>query len=103
MMPILGFAAIALLVLSVYLVARRRAPAPVEAIPLPPPRSSWTVNIGASDAIPQPQERIALVERLGVVGSAWCVDVLERVLEDEHDARVRDAAWRALLALRTEP
>jgi hypothetical protein len=101
-MPILGFAAIALLVLSVYLVARRRAPAPVEAIPLSPPRPSWTASLGGSDVAPQPQERIALVERLGVVGSAWCVSVLERALEDEHDARVRDAAWRTLLALRTE-
>jgi hypothetical protein len=100
-MSILGFAAIALLVLSVYLVARRRAPAPVEAIPLSPLRPSWTLSLGG-DVTPQPQERIALVERLGIVGSAWCVSVLERALEDEHDARVRDAAWRVLIALRTD-
>lgn len=102
MTPILGFAVIALLVVSVYLVGRRRAPGSAQATALPTPCVSWTASVGEIDASAQPQERIALLERLGVVGSAWCVDVLERALEDEHDARVRDAAWRTLLALRTQ-
>ena len=69
-------------------------------LPLPPPPGSWTAEIDPRDS-PDAAGRRAIAERLGVLGGAWSVAVLERALHDEHDASVRETVWRALLRLRS--
>lgn len=100
-MPLLGVLIVVLLACGVYAIAgRRAAPARGEsaATPLLRPQASWPARVGKGE--PSAAERIAIVRRLGIVGSDWCVEVLEAALDDEHDADVRDAIWRALLELR---
>ncbi len=99
--PILGIAVVLSLAGAVVFLTARRVkeqPAALAAMPLPPP-ASWTVRFREGSA--GARERIAMAERLGVVGDAWSVDALERALETEHDAHVRDAIWYVLLRLRS--
>ncbi len=103
-MPLLGILVVVLLALAVYLRAAR-PPMAIEssdAIALHAPELSWTKRVVGDAPVPDARERIAIVSRLALLGSAWSVGVLEAALADEYDAAVRDAIWRALLALRRE-
>jgi hypothetical protein len=103
MSALLGIAAVVALAASVYAVTSHRAGARVAVAspsPLPPP-ASWTLRVTqrALDAA----ERIEVAERLCLFGDAWSVAILDAALEEEHDARVREAIWQGLLRLRSEP
>ncbi|HEY9085654.1 MAG TPA: hypothetical protein VIN40_06930 [Candidatus Tyrphobacter sp.] len=103
-MPLIGILVVVLLALAVYLRSSRR-PIAIEssgAIPLSPPDLMWTRRVVGDAPVPKAQERIAIVGRLALLGNAWSAGVLEDALADEYDATVRDAIWRALLALRRE-
>jgi hypothetical protein len=101
---LLGFIAVALLATSVVFVSRRRdarAAVANAAIALPASQASWTTRVN-DDGVPvSAAQRVGMVERLAVLGSAWSVGVLEAALDDEPDAAVRDAIWRALIAVRS--
>lgn len=101
-MPLLGALAVIVLAAVVYRIARQRsAPARSDVIALEAPRASWPERVGEREQ-PNASERIAIVQRLAVVGSDWCIEALESALADEQDPAVRDAVWNALLALRAE-
>ncbi len=103
-MPVLGMLAVVLLAASVYVATqlRRRGSAQeAVAVALAPPAVRWTKEIAGDDAL-TPQARIAIVERLGLLASDWSVALLEEALDDEYDAGVREAVWRALLRARAD-
>lgn len=103
-MPLLGILVVVLLALVVYLRASPPLPAieSTGAIPLHPPQLTWTKRVVGDAPVPDARERIAIVSRLALLGNAWSADVLEEALTNEYDAAVRDAVWRALLAMRQE-
>jgi hypothetical protein len=97
---LLGFVVIIALATAVYAVANRRSPSErPSAAALPSPPIVWTkeISLGAGTS----GERIALVERLKLVGDERSMEILERALSDETDDDVRAVIWRALLELRT--
>ncbi|HUY41704.1 MAG TPA: hypothetical protein VMV82_09085 [Candidatus Dormibacteraeota bacterium] len=103
-MPLFGILAVVLLSASVYLATqlrRRGSTREAVAVALAPPAVRWTKEI-AGDDTPTPQARIAIVERLGLLANGWSVALLEEALDDEYDAAVREAAWRALLRARAD-
>lgn len=102
-MPLAGILAVIALAICVYAIARRRDSAThvrSDAMPLPAPSVSWTARVGAESA--DAAARLAIVQRLGIVGTDWCIEVLEAALDDEPDGVVRDAIWRALLTASCE-
>ncbi len=104
-MPLIGVLVILLLAAAVYVAAERHRAAreaAASAIALYPPSASWTAMILADTAALDAQERRAIVARLGVVASTWATAVLEAALADEPDARVREAIWQTLIAVRTD-
>ncbi len=103
-MPIPGIVAVVLLAASVYLATelrRRRSAQEAVAVALTPPALRWTKEIAGDDELTA-QERIAIVERLGLLANDWSAALLEEALDDEYDAVVREAAWRALLRARAD-
>src|SRR5512146_518374 len=59
----------------------------------------WTRSVIESNESLDVATRVDMIERLAMVGQAWCVAVLQRALHDDRDASVRDAADRALLVI----
>ena len=103
-MPLVGFLAILLLAAGVYIAAERRRAAQetAAAIALQSPSATWTAAI-LGDATPvDVDDRVAIVERLGIVGSPWVHVVLEDALADEPEPEVREAIWRVLVTARTD-
>ena len=66
----------------------------------PPTAVSWTDAVtGTGDALDS-ATRIDMIERLALVGEPWCIAAIKAATETDDDAAVRDAAARALRALR---
>ena len=101
-MPLIGILIVLLLALAVYVRATNRTIAieSSNAIPLRPPELTWTRRVVGDVPPPDARERLAIVSRLALLANAWSIEILEEALGDEYDATVRDAIWRALLAIR---
>jgi hypothetical protein len=98
-MPLLGFVVVALLAIAVYLTSNRRSRTEEpRAVALPSPPIAWTKDVAVDSA--SPSERIELAGRLRLVGDARSIALLEAALADESNPDVREAVWRALLAIR---
>ena len=61
---------------------------------------TWTRSVIGDDKMLDVASRVEIVERLELIGQAWCADALEAALGEEHDVRVRTAVERALRAVR---
>ena len=73
----------------------------VPAEPIPSTQMvAWANAVTGTDDALDTATRIDIIERLVLVGEPWCIDVIRAAAETENDAPVRDAAARALHALR---
>lgn len=63
---------------------------------------SWPSLVDEALADADAALRMDVIERLGLVGSAWSREILERAAEQEQDGRVRSAVAEALNAASNE-
>jgi hypothetical protein len=75
----------------------------IEPPPPPPERAlesqvqpAWWTGLLGDVAAPSTDERVRVVSVLGALGEPWCLEALQRALEDEEDARVRNAIQAVL-------
>ncbi|HUZ50397.1 MAG TPA: hypothetical protein VMW12_11795 [Candidatus Dormibacteraeota bacterium] len=61
---------------------------------------SWTSLVTGTDDALDSATRTDMIERLALVGEPWCIAAIKAAAETDDDAPVRDAAGRALRALR---
>jgi hypothetical protein len=63
-----------------------------------PETLTWTNEIAPGE-MPDPDVRIDMVERLAIVGEAWCVETLELALREKRNPHVKNAAGNALIVI----
>jgi hypothetical protein len=62
---------------------------------------TWPRLVDESLNDADPQLRLDIVERLGIIGEPWCADILHQAMEQEDDAGVKSAISSTLSSLRT--